>query len=194
MIAESAKPQTIARRLEHSLLPIAGRGLDVGAGPADMPASWRWWEQLGMDCTPWDAHNGDAHTLPGIAPASFDWLFSSHLLEHLERPAEALIRWAEVVRPGGLMLLSVPHRDLYEGRLILPSNWNHDHKRFYLPDRDEPPDTVGLRPWLEAGCDYGRFELWQLEIGDRDCVPAAPGRHATGEYCIDALLRVRERA
>ena len=90
------------------------------------------------------------------------------------------------------LLLSVPHRDLYEGRLAPPSYWNGEHKRFYLPNHgDGSPGVYGFGDFLRAHQHYG-FRLDHLEVGDRGCIPAIPARdqHASGEYCIDAVLIV----
>jgi len=190
-VSESAKPQTIARRVEQGFLPLVGSGLDVGAGPD--ASYWAWWKQFPESAVrPWDLGDGDAHDLVGIKKGSLDWIFSSHCLEHLDTPGDALHTWVWAVKPGGKLLISVPHRDLYEGRHNLPSYWNHEHLRFYVPERADvggSPDTIAFGPWLrDMGKGLG-FELVRLEVGDRDCVPAeVPNRHATGEYCIDALL------
>lgn len=190
-MTEAAKRVTIARRLAHGLLPLIGNGIDVGAGPPDKREAW-WTGCVSGTVRSWDREDGDAHTLPGVELRSQDWLFASHILEHLERPAAALKRWVEVVKPFGRILISVPHRDLYEGQLELPSHWAPEHKRFYLPGHsDGEPGTYGFGDFLKAHQHYG-YRVAHLEMGDRDCVPASVrmNRHATGEYCIDALLLV----
>jgi len=191
--SESAKLQTIARRLEQGFLPLVGRGIDVGAGTAHSVYGWDWWSMFdGMECRPWDRADGDAHDLPGVESNSLDWLYASHILEHLDQPADALYTWIQVVKPGGKILLSVPHRDLYEGRMTLPSNWNGEHVRFYVPERADvggSPDTIAFGPWLRDFRNAFGFELALFEVGARGCTPAeVPHRHAQGEYCIDALL------
>lgn len=81
-----------------------GRGLDIGAG--------RWPVKLhhGM-AIPVDFGQeiNDGVTLPGVAPNSQDFIFSSHCLEHLTEWQNALARWFEVLRPGGRLLLFLPH-------------------------------------------------------------------------------------
>ena len=54
---------------------------------------------------------GEAGELAGVAPHSYDALLASHVLEHLANPLGALRTWSRAVRPGGHLLLVVPHRD-----------------------------------------------------------------------------------
>jgi SAM-dependent methyltransferase len=53
----------------------------------------------------------DATALPMIKDESYDFLLSCHSLEHLANPIKALKEWRRVLKPGGLLLLIVPHRD-----------------------------------------------------------------------------------
>jgi SAM-dependent methyltransferase len=58
---------------------------------------------------------------------SFDFVASSHCLEHLHDPSDALLAWSQVVKPGGFLIVTVPDFDLYEGGRW-PSRYNGDHK------------------------------------------------------------------
>lgn len=62
---------------------------------------------------------------------SQDYVYSSHTLEHVSDYQAVIKDWLRVVKPGGFIICVVPHRDLYEKKSELPSNWNGDHKRFY---------------------------------------------------------------
>lgn len=183
---ESDKPQTVLRRHMQRLFPVSGRGIDVGAGREVRPHR-RWWEELGLECRPWDREDGDAHDLETIADASLDWLFSSHCLEHLEDPERALRNWLRVVKVGGSLLIAVPHRDLYEGKKRLPSKWNPAHKRFYLPFESDNPDTVGLFEWLAPLRERLHFSIETIVTGDWG-YQRFGGAHPSGEYQIDVLL------
>ena len=55
-----------------------------------------------------------------------------------------------ICKPGGVVLISLPHRDLYERKKTLPSRWNQDHRYFYLPNRCEPPHTFSVEGVLRA--------------------------------------------
>jgi SAM-dependent methyltransferase len=51
----------------------------------------------------------DIQDLHPFADASFDTILCSQVLEHVPHPWEALSEFARVLRPGGCLVLSVPH-------------------------------------------------------------------------------------
>jgi SAM-dependent methyltransferase len=51
----------------------------------------------------------DACALP-IASDALDYLCSSHVIEHLPNPLQALFEWHRVLRPGGLLYLIAPDK------------------------------------------------------------------------------------
>jgi len=53
----------------------------------------------------------EADRLADVADDSYDAVLASHVIEHLANPLGALAEWRRVVRPGGHLLLIVPHRD-----------------------------------------------------------------------------------
>jgi SAM-dependent methyltransferase len=46
-----------------------------------------------------------------IASGKYDFVLSSHMLEHTANPLRALAEWRRVLRPGGALVLVVPARD-----------------------------------------------------------------------------------
>ena len=50
----------------------------------------------------------DAETLSGIADRSLDFVIANHVLEHLEDPIGMLQSLVRVLRPGGVLLLTLP--------------------------------------------------------------------------------------
>ena len=46
-----------------------------------------------------------------ISSAKYDFVLSSHMLEHTANPLGALAEWRRLLRPGGALVLVVPHRD-----------------------------------------------------------------------------------
>ena len=50
----------------------------------------------------------EATDLHGLNDASYDFILSSHCLEHTANPLAALGEWARVTRPGGYLLLALP--------------------------------------------------------------------------------------
>ncbi|HVL88227.1 MAG TPA: class I SAM-dependent methyltransferase [Candidatus Thermoplasmatota archaeon] len=156
-----------------------GQGIDIGCAG----------DVLAPNCRGWDLEDGDAHHLAGAPDASYDFAYSSHTLEHMEDPALALRNWWRVVKPGGFLLLYVPDRDLYEKKRTLPSRWNDDHKHYFLLDRDDPPDTIGLLPLVERT--LAGFEVLEARRCDEGHTIRDPDRPSDGEYSIEIVLRKR---
>ncbi len=73
-----------------------GRGLDVGCG------DWPLEGAEGIDLK----HGGDAMNLP---TGPWDFLASSHCLEHVVNPVATLEHWRDRLRPGGVLALYLPH-------------------------------------------------------------------------------------
>ena len=53
---------------------------------------------------------GDAETLEGIADDRYDFLISSHVIEHMKNPLGSLEQWCRVVKPGGRIFLAAPDK------------------------------------------------------------------------------------
>lgn len=53
----------------------------------------------------------EASNLSRIASASYDFVLSSHVLEHVANPLQALAEWIRVLKEEGLLVLVVPHKD-----------------------------------------------------------------------------------
>lgn len=69
----------------------------------------------------------DAYNLP---PGTYDYIFSSHTLEHVPNYVQALNVWKAHLRPGGVLFLYLPHPDM---EYWLPQN-NPKHIHMFRPD------------------------------------------------------------
>jgi len=105
---------------------FVGNGVDVGGGHDSLALYTELFPLIG-NVVIYDAPQGDAQKLANVDDGSFDFLFSSHCLEHMRDPVEALGNWIRVIRPGGHLIISVPDEDLYE-QGVFPSTFNTDHK------------------------------------------------------------------
>jgi len=105
---------------------FVGTGLDIGGGN-DSLALFVELFPLIRNVVIYDRPQGDAQMLSNVGDKTFDFIFSSHCLEHMRDPYEALSNWIRVVRPGGHLIVSVPDEDLYE-QGVWPSTFNSDHK------------------------------------------------------------------
>ncbi len=73
------------------------------------------------------AERGTLHGLP-FSDGSFQLVIMKHVLEHTPRPREALREIWRVLRPGGGVLIAVPHGGYLKARL------NPVGSRFYRPE------------------------------------------------------------
>jgi SAM-dependent methyltransferase len=53
----------------------------------------------------------EATALTSIQDNAYDFLLSSHMLEHSANPLKALHEWKRVLKPGGALLLVLPHKE-----------------------------------------------------------------------------------
>jgi SAM-dependent methyltransferase len=124
--------KSIARRLADTRFIrkyFRGRGVDIGGKP-DPLVLYREFFPLMESVKTWDLEDGDGQKMAGVADESFDFVFSSHCLEHMFDPLEALQNWMRILRPGGYIVFAVPEEDLYE-QGIFPSTFNRDHKHTF---------------------------------------------------------------
>ena len=120
---------------------LSGKVIDIGAG-ADPVCPW---------AESFDVADGDASFITRYrSPATYDTVHSSHCLEHLPAPAEALQEWWKLVKPGGYLVLVVPHEDLYE-QGFWPSRFNTDHKATFR--------LGGSRSWSPVSFDVRALVL-----------------------------------
>lgn len=108
---------------------FVGRGIDIGCGPDPMSHSaWpKCTEVVGYDR---ELGHRDAQFLPEIEDASFDFVQSSHCLEHMVNLRSTLTNWLRVIKPGGFIICTIPEEFYYEsGRW--PSRYNPDHKHSF---------------------------------------------------------------
>lgn len=124
--------KSIARRLSDSRFVsryFVGQGIDIGGGPDPLALYLELFPRVTSIRT-WDREDGDAQHLPGVADGTFDFVHSSHCLEHLVDPAQGLRNWFRVLRPAGHLVLTVPDEDLYE-QGVFPSTYNRDHRHTF---------------------------------------------------------------
>ncbi len=105
---------------------FVGHGIDIGGKP-DPLGKYVGIFPLMQSVRIWDKQDGDARYLAGVPDDSFDFVHSSHCLEHMVDVYEALQNWARVLKPGGFLIVTVPDEDLYE-QGVWPSRFNPDHK------------------------------------------------------------------
>lgn len=113
---------------------LRGRGLDLGAGafkvlPHVIAVDNHQHESHGM--TVRSDLRADCEDLSMFASRSMDFVFSSHLLEHIEDHVAALAEWWRLIKVGGYLVLYLPHKDFYPN--IGCEGANVDHVHDFLP-------------------------------------------------------------
>ena len=103
-----------------------GDGIDIGGAP-DPLALYVELFPLMRGVKVWDLKDGDGQTMTGVPDEKFDFVHSSHCLEHLHDPEAGLRNWFRILKPGGHLIVTVPDEDLYEQGQF-PSTYNADHK------------------------------------------------------------------
>jgi hypothetical protein len=159
---------------------ITGKVLDIGCGE----------DKIVPQAVGFDRADGDAQYLKTLENESFDTVFSSHTLEHMRDPLEAVLNWWRVLRPGGFMVIIVPDEDLYEQGLW-PSPWNPDHKFTYTISKSKSwsPTSRNLITLLSHLPDHKIVYIKTLDQGfdyDPGCYKDQTLRGA--EAAIEAVI------
>jgi len=160
--------------------------IDIGVGRID---TYDGADPLTPTCDTWDKDNGDAHFMEGVADETYQTVYNSHLLEHLEEPIVAIQNWFRILKKGGHLIMAVPHRDLYERKKTLPSKWNLDHKFFILPTTSEPPHTFSLKDIVQSALVGKEYVIKMLRVCDTSNNHDKPEEHANGEYQIEIIIQ-----
>jgi SAM-dependent methyltransferase len=161
-------------------------GLDIGCGNDPLNDTFRRWDN-GTGISAKDFNDSDAQEMEGVSNGIYHTVYASHLLEHIRFPSKAVARWYELVRPGGHLIICVPHRDMYEKKRVLPSRWNHDHKHFFLPDEEEMPCTMNFKKVILTAIPNADFA--EFRVLDEGYKSNGDNKHSNGEYSIEAVIR-----
>jgi len=110
---------------------FCGDGIDIGCGPDPLGNQRMWgaWPLM-RSCDEWDIEDGDAQLMANVPDADYDFVYSSHTLEHVVDPVETLQNWWRILKPGGHLVIAVPDEDMYE-QGVWPPTFNTDHKHTY---------------------------------------------------------------
>lgn len=114
---------------------FCGHGIDIGAGDDSLGVYAHMFPKI-LSVRAWDRQDGNAQHMAGIPDGSLDFVHSSHCLEHLDDPRDALRNWLRILAPGGFLVISVPDEDLYEGGQW-PSLMNAEHLWSFTINRSD---------------------------------------------------------
>jgi SAM-dependent methyltransferase len=153
-----------------------GQGIEIGAGkhPYCSPANTVFLDRHtdNKDGTPNPDMISDAGSIPR-PDCSFDFLLSAHCLEHVPNTIKTLNEWIRVLKPGGALILILPHADRTFDHLRGKTTLEH-HIRDYEagivgPDRSHIEEIeAGWRP-LITPADEAKYERqWGAKCWDWD--------------------------
>lgn len=114
-----------------------GDGLDIGCGGVNTDT--RFYQEnkivptaIGIDLAKTNL-TGRAGNLYWFADDCLDYIFSSHLLEHLPEFQLALVEWFRVLKKDGYLILYLPLEDCYPN--VGEPGANKDHKHNLRPGK-----------------------------------------------------------
>ncbi len=119
-------------------------------------------------------------------PCSYDAVHSSHCLEHMRNPGNALREWWNLLKPGGKLIVVVPEETLYEQQ-HWPSLFNGDHKWTFRVDGESTwsPRSIEVRALfatlpeceiLSAGIQCQAYDERLRDDGTRKRLPVSVSR------------------
>jgi len=175
-VRETSKTRGLLTELE--LRALSGKGLDIGCGD----------DPVRPDVQPFDVDQGDANCVTRFITdlESYDYVFSSHCLEHMYDPCTTIADWWKLVKPEGTMFVVVPDEDLYE-QGYWPSLFNSDHKATFTISKQSSWSPVS-RNLMDLARALPDAEIVSVRLQDHryERKYLAPGvwAHGIAEYAV----------
>ena len=143
---------------------FVGNGIDIGCGNDSLGEHKDHYVNI-QSVRAWDLPDGDAQYMASVNDNTFDFVHSSHCLEHLRDPHEGFANWIRICRPGGYIVVTIPEEDLYEQR-NWPSIYNPDHKTSWTIAKTKSwsPVSISLIPFLYGFVD--QIQVIKIELID----------------------------
>ncbi|AFM13271.1 class I SAM-dependent methyltransferase [Turneriella parva] len=130
--------------------PPYGKGLEIGVGARTIAPVSRTLLADGYESH--GNHRSIAQTyfpaaaIP-FADETFDFVLSEHTLEHIGNALRALTEWNRVLRPGGHLILFLPHKERTNDRLRERTPLAHLIEDFQKNIPDD--DTTHVEEWIQ---------------------------------------------
>lgn len=155
-----------------------GFGLEIGVGARTIAPVSRTLLSDG-----YAAHGQDKSIAQAFFPAaqipftdsSFDFILSEHTLEHIGNVIRALREWLRVLKPGGYLILFLPHKERTSDRLRARTPLTHliDDFNRNVPD----DDTTHVDEWIENVTKAGGIPEHYLHIAKADLAKTGSIHH-----------------
>lgn len=126
-------------------LYFSGHGIDIGCGKDILNKEV--FTNI-KSIQPYDVSEGDANHCDNIKDNQFDFVYSSHCLEHMNDPKITLKNWIRICKPRGYIIVAIPHEVYYE-KMIWPSKHNPNHTwSFRLEEETNMPKSIWVQNFL----------------------------------------------
>lgn len=135
-------------KIRERVIPYCkGEGLDLGCGDEKITSN-----VIGVDLRKLTNVDivGDATDLYMFEDNQFDYVYSSHFLEHLYDPVKALIEWRRVLKHNGYLILYLPHMD---------------HYKEYNPEHLQELTQELVLEWLKLAGDFD-IVINEMDVGE----------------------------
>lgn len=145
---------------------LQGHGIDIGCG-SDLIGKDGLFPGI-VKCDPYDKRLGDSdaqYIHEHRNNQYYDFVYSSHCLEHMANPFIALKNWSKLVKPGGYLIFVVPDEDLYE-QGVWPSTRNKTHTHSFTIHKAKSwsPKSVNV---LDLAKSLDNFQTIRISLQDQ---------------------------
>lgn len=125
VVARFWRDQTWFVKLLEKYVPARGRLFEIGCGSGQLlkAAHDRGWDVAGVEVAPdavrWAVENLSLEIFEGdflelnFEPESYDAVVMLNVIEHVDDPQPFLNKAAEILKPGGFLLMRTPNLDLW---------------------------------------------------------------------------------
>lgn len=168
-----------------------GTGIDIGGFPDPLSLYTEFFPLI-ESVRIWDLEDGDAELMNSVCDETFDFVVSSHCLEHLHDPYVGLKNWFRILKPKGHLVVTIPEEDLYE-QGVWPSNKNLDHKWSFTVWKEHSwsPHSVNILSLLQGLGESA--DIRSISVEDSGYRYSVPGFDQTltptAESAIEFIVR-----
>lgn len=168
-----------------------GTGIDIGGFPDPLTLYTEFFPLI-ESVRIWDLADGDAEIMHSVGDDEFDFVVSSHCLEHLKDPFNGLKNWFRILKPEGHLVITIPDEDLYE-QGTWPSNKNLDHKWSFTVWKENSwaPQSINILTLIQSLGERADIRSIRVEdSGYRYSVPSFDQTLTpTAESAIEFIVR-----
>jgi SAM-dependent methyltransferase len=164
-----------------------GNGIDIGCGDDNLGRLSHVFRGI-RSVRPWDLPDGDAQYLNGIPDNTYEFVTSSHCLEHMVDPRIALKNWIRVCKSNGYLVITIPEREMYE-QGNWPSIYNTDHKVTFSMKKITADENICVLDFLSECCESNAV-VEKIEVIRDFYYEGFPAQDQTLHPCIESCIEI----